>query len=106
MYGNLGRDEDGDAVTEKNWTFDITTGLWHERSLTNVYAAAYFRNRLLLGRQGSPYIFEASLNFGDADSVAIERIATTPIIHAEQHRIRFPQFIACLLYTSPSPRDS
>ena len=43
-------------------------------------------------------------NFTDGWGVVDERMDVT--LTKEQCRIRYEQYLACLLYTSPSPRDA
>ena len=94
-------DEDGDAI--KNWTLDLTTGLWHERSVTvrngtqvGVYAAATFRKRNYIGFGDTGSIYELSLDWGDHDRQAVKRRAVAPVIFVNQQRIQVFSFEADL----------
>ena len=78
-----------DGRTEKNWTLDITTSLWAERSLTGVYAAAVYRTRLLFGMNNPAdggAIYEQSLDWGDQNGEPTRREAVTPVLYANLQR--------------------
>ena len=67
--------------TRHGVALDLATGLWHERTQTDVLCCQRFRNRNLIGREGSPYLAALDLNFSTADGVVIERTAIAPILH-------------------------
>jgi len=90
------RAADVEGNTIKNWTLDITTGLWHERTLTGVYAAASYRDRTMFGFQDSGDLYELSLDWGDHNMQAVERRAVAPVIYANQQRLRIFSFEADL----------
>lgn len=87
---------DVDGSTVKNWTLDTTTGLWHERTMTGVYAAAKYRGRNYFGFGDSGKVYELSLDWGDHDRMAVARRAQAPVIYANQQRIRIFAFTADL----------
>lgn len=72
----------------KNWTLDLSTRLWHNRTSTDIQACERFGNLNLIGRRGSPYIQSLDLNFGAADGIAVPRIAIAPSLHADRRRVR------------------
>ena len=75
-----------DGSDARNWTLDISTQLWAERSLTDVYAAATYRDRLILGKYDNENLFELSLDWGDENGANIRREAVTPILYANEQR--------------------
>lgn len=74
-------------VREKNWTYDLTTGLWHERTLSDVVASTVFAKRLLLAREGQTHVFDQRLRWAEQDGQAISREAIAPVLHADQARV-------------------
>ena len=64
--------------TRKNWTLDLVTGFWHERIATDILCATRWLDFNIIGREGSNYIYNQSLNWGDEDGTIVERLAISP----------------------------
>ena len=82
---------------KKNWTYDFTTNLWHERSETNIICTESFDRKNLVGRNGFQHIFHQSLNFGSVDDDAagenlVYREAVSPVLFANMQRFTMPSF--------------
>lgn len=79
------------------WCFDVSTGLWHERSHyqwgrhhSNCYAKCFGRN--LVGDFQNGYVYELSMNSMIDDSDPIVREAVSPPIHAMRNNISMSSF--------------
>jgi hypothetical protein len=79
------------------WCFDVSTGLWHERSHyqwvrhhSNCYAKCFGRN--LVGDFQNGYVYELSMNSMMDDSDPIVREAVSPPIHAMRNNISMSSF--------------
>ena len=88
-----------DADERKNWVFDFSTGVWHERSQTDILCSTRWRKRqTLLGRSGTVHIFDQRLNWGemendvDGAAAAIHREAISPLIFANLQRFLMRSF--------------
>ena len=81
-----------DDDSEKAWVYDIDTAYWHERTSHEILCAASFDNLTLVGRRGSPYLQDMQLDYGQADDLAILREAITPVVHANEQRVRAHRF--------------
>lgn len=71
---------------KKNWTLDVGTRLWHERTVTDVLAVANYENLTIAGRDGDRNLHEMALRWGTVDDAAVEREAVAPVMHASQRR--------------------
>ena len=81
--------------TLRNWTFDLVSLVWHERTETGVLACVERKKStsILLGKQGTNHIFKQLLDYGtieqdDGTEAAIDRIAISPVIHRNLERTR------------------
>lgn len=81
-----------EATGWKNWTFDFMTGLWHERTETDILSATRFLGRTLVAKAGQRHVFDMGLDYGiretDAGYDAIDREAISSRFHAERRRLR------------------
>ena len=64
---------------KKNWTLDLTTGFWHERSDTSILCMTEFEGWNVAGRAGDSHIFTQALDWGDWDGAIIERQAVSSL---------------------------
>lgn len=78
-----------DGFVRKNWTLDIQTGLWDERSETGILCADQFNSVNLVGTGDGTQesIWNQSLRWGDNNFKPVQRIATTPSLYAGQQRV-------------------
>lgn len=81
-----------EATGWTNWTFDFSTGLWHERTETDILSATRFLGRTLVVKSGRRHVFDMNLDHGtveqdSGDDEIIEREAISSRIHADQRRI-------------------
>lgn len=93
----------------KNWTLDLNTGLWHERTRTDVMCAERFQRRNLFGRDtaGNPgSVYDSRLDWGDEDGTAIERESIGPIIFANQQRAQCHAFLIDAPPRAGQPEDA
>ena len=99
-----------DGEPYKNWTFDNTTSMWHERDELNILscAATEYGNIVCRGGDVEYGLYKQSIDFGytmeaQADSPGsdtryrfydkeITRIARSPVIHANQRRVNMYSF--------------
>ena len=82
-----------DGTPRVNWTFDWTTGLWHERSTTNILCQTEIDGVNIVGTDDSLSLFKMHLDTGlDTAGVALEREAISPIIYGGQRRLRHYEF--------------
>ncbi|MCP3683937.1 MAG: hypothetical protein GY861_14735 [bacterium] len=92
------------STDEQTWVYDMTTGLWHERSYHNKDAIAgnntaeRWRPEYQAVMNGVTYVGDYDLNelyelsetaYLD-DTASIIRICETPNVHAERKRVFFP----------------
>lgn len=83
-FYSLTLDQEG---TLKNWTIDLTTGFWHERTTTNIKCAARLPGgRTIVGRDTNN-IDDMRLDWGTDRGVAIAREAVSPIIEYRDQRV-------------------
>ena len=76
--------------TKKNWTIDLATRFWHERTITNILCAEEFDLKTVVGLDNSRTIFEQTLNEGRENGVIVERTAVASLIHNNRKVISFP----------------
>ena len=89
-----------DDGTKKNWTWDFMTGVWHERSQTDILCNVVWNKRHnLFGREGAKHIFDSRLDWGVVendtaaeDDIEIAREAVAPILGANQQRVNVNSF--------------
>lgn len=88
-----------DDGRRKAWGYDFATGVWHERSQTDILCAMRWRKRQnLIGREGAEHIYDMRLNWGaierDSDGLelAIEREAVSPLVFANLQRFKMRSF--------------
>ena len=84
------------------WVYDVSTGLWHERSFFKSTSGAHHRHRAqsyarahkkhLVGDWETGIIYDMSLDYYDNDGEEIEAIATSPVIHFDGNRFTFWSF--------------
>ncbi len=88
-----------DNGNRKAWGYDFSTGVWHERSQTNILCMARWRKRQnLVGREGAAHIFDMRLNWGtmendQAGEAPIFREAVSPLVFANLQRFKMRQFL-------------
>lgn len=85
---------------DTTWCYDITTGLWHERTFTNdgrqerdrAYSHAYAYSKHLVGDYETGSIYEMSRKYlsDNGDEFICQR--TCPHISASGKRLKFPEF--------------
>ena len=85
-------------ATKKNWTLDFTTGVWHERSQTDILCVTTWgKKQTIVGRDGHEHIFDFRLDWGviEDDTTGegnISREAVGPIMFADFHRVTMKSF--------------
>ena len=83
--------------SKKNWTYDFNTGVWHERSETDIICIERFGNRNLVGKEGFDHIFDQRLDWGSVDddansNSAVNREAISPVLFRNFQRMNMSQF--------------
>jgi len=81
----------------KNWTFDYSMGLWHERGETGIICVERFGQRNLAGRQGMDHIFDQRLDWGSVDDDSsgnseVYREAISPVLFQNMQRANMNSF--------------
>ena len=102
----------GDGA-KKNWTFDFVTGVWHERSQTDILCSIRFnKTHNLVGRAGVEHIFDMRLDWGiieaddaTAGDLEIDREAVSPLIYENQQRVQMRSFQIDIPYRSGGDDD-
>ena len=85
-------------ATKKNWTLDFTTGVWHERSQTDILCVTTWgKKQTIVGRDGHEHIFDFRLDWGviEDDTTGegnISREAVGPVMFADFHRVTMKSF--------------
>ena len=74
------------ADNKKNWTYDATTGFWHERSETTLLVCERSEGRNLVGGTENGMVSEYSIEHQNGDSV---HEVVCPSIHANQQKLKF-----------------
>ena len=89
-----------DDGSRKAWGFDFATGVWHERSQTDILCVSRWQKRRnLIGREGAQHIFDMRLNWGIIENDAtgaegrIEREAVSPLVFANLQRFKMRSFL-------------
>ena len=83
--------------TKKNWTFDYTMALWHERGETGIICVERFDSFNLAGREGMDHIFDMNLDWGSIDDdasgdAAVYREAISPLLFQNLQRFNMSSF--------------
>jgi len=91
------------STDEQTWCYDLTTGLWHERSFFNAeegildpterhrgQCQAFFNGKNYVGDYELNLIYELSDTTYTDNGEIIQRICETPTIHADRKRVFFP----------------
>ena len=78
--------------TQVNWTLDLTTGFWHNRSAVDILSSARIDGRNYVGLKVKAKLFHYSLDYGTQDEQVVTRYAISPVLHANQQRVRIPSF--------------
>lgn len=86
---------------EKTWCFDLSTGLWHERSYYNMQTAkhehhralthCFFNGRHLIGDRQSGKVYELTQDSQTDDGAAIIRERVTPVLNPHGARLIFDE---------------
>ena len=102
-----------DDGSRKNWVLDLTTGLWHERTFTDILCTARFGRNTLIGVEGQEHVFDMRLDWGivENDNAAlpdglIRREAISPVIFANLHRATINSFQIDIPARPGDPTDS
>lgn len=84
-----------DDDSKKNWVYDFTTGVWHERLQTDILCTTRWRKRqTLIGLEGKEHIYDMRLDWGsieaddDGEEVEIYREAISPLLFANLQRFK------------------
>lgn len=82
--------------TRKNWTYDVFTKLWHERSDTDILTLIRLKEKMLIGRRGERFISRASLQLGGQESTAgvqaVRHLSASPPVFENYQRAVFNSF--------------
>lgn len=75
---------------KKNWTLDLVTRLWHERTNTRILSIAEFGGFNVVGLDNSQQLMSQSLNWGAENGVNVERTAVSSMVQANRGGLAFP----------------
>lgn len=82
---------------KKTWVFDVSTGLWHERSdlklgYHSVKCHCYAFNKHFVGRTDVAQVHEMSLSYGTDNGQEIQRLMQSATVHAARRRAQMYSF--------------
>jgi hypothetical protein len=87
---------------DATWVYDVSTGLWHERSYFNSTSGSHHRHRAqsyakaygmhLVGDWETGEIHDMSLEHLDNNGEEIQAVATSPVIHLDGNRFTLWSF--------------
>ena len=75
--------------TKKNWTIDLVSRLWHQRTNTRILCAEAFEGKNVVGLDNSRIIMDQSLNHGDENGALVGKTAVGSLIHNNRRAISF-----------------